>query len=278
MKYYEVRFTIRPMSEDGADILAALLADTGFETFETTTEGLTGYVQQGFWNRETVDDVLASFPLPAQISYICEEAPDENWNQVWEDEGFVPVILDNLVCVHDTKHLDVPACRYDILINPRMAFGTGTHPTTQMILRLLTELNLADKRVIDAGCGTGVLGILVLKRGAQSVFAYDIDEWSVENSRTNFAINGFDRIEVAWGDASVLEQKTDYDLLIANINRNILLADMEQFHQALKQDGELILSGFYAQDIPLLEAEAQKHNRQVLEKRTLNDWALLHLG
>lgn len=278
MKYYEVRFEIRPMNEDGADVLAALLAEAGFEAFETTSEGLTAYVQQAVWNTETVETTLASYPLPHHITYTRTEAPDENWNQTWEEEGFAPVILDRLVCVHDTKHQDVPVCQYDILINPRMAFGTGTHPTTQMILRLLAELDLTGKRVIDAGCGTGVLGILALKRGAKSVFAYDIDEWSVENSRTNFELNGFMDIDVALGDSKVLAKVKDYDLLIANINRNILLADMGQFHQALAQDGELILSGFYTEDIPLLQAEAAKYHKIIKERRVLNDWALLLLG
>ena len=278
MKYYEVTVCVSPYSEDACDILSALLADCGFETFVPTEQGITAYVQQAVFDESALKDTIEQYPLPDYtIRYEVSEAPDEDWNQAWEEEGFEPIILDDLVCVHDTKHTDVPACRYDIIINPRMAFGTGTHPTTQQILRQLCQMSLEGLRIIDAGCGTGVLGFLALKCGASEVFAYDIDEWSVENTKINAELNGLTNIVIKEGDASMLSQTADYDLLIANINRNILLGDMPRFAQALKTNAQLLLSGFYEADAPLL-IEKGKELGFELEKQTCeNGWAMLLL-
>ena len=278
MKYYEVTFCVSPYNEDACDILSALLADCGFETFVPPEQGITAYVQQAVFDESALKDTIEQYPLPDYtIRYEVSEAPDEDWNQAWEEEGFEPIILDDLVCVHDTKHTDVPACRYDIIINPRMAFGTGTHPTTQQILRQLCQMSLEGLRIIDAGCGTGVLGFLALKCGASEVFAYDIDEWSVENTKINAELNGLTNIVIKEGDASMLSQTADYDLLIANINRNILLGDMPRFAQALKTNAQLLLSGFYEADAPLL-IEKGKELGFELEKQTCeNGWAMLLL-
>ena len=246
MKYYKVEFRVEPMSEEACDVLSALLAEAGFETFVPTDEGLTAYVQQSMYSEEAVRAITADFLMPdVSITFRCEEAPDEDWNETWEAEGFEPIVLDDLVCVHDTHHPAPARCEYDIIVNPRMAFGTGSHPTTQQILRQLCIMPLEGKRIIDAGCGTGVLGFLCSMRGASEVFAYDIDEWSVENTRINAELNGVSAIIIKEGDASVLPQEGDYDLLIANINRNILLADMPRFAKALRADGQLLMSGFY---------------------------------
>lgn len=278
MKYYEVNFTITPASETSQDILSALLAETGFETFVPTERGLTGYVQQSLWDTEAVEEAIGGFPLKVTIAYDVASVPDEDWNQTWEEEGFEPIYLDRRVCIHDTKHLQTLPCTYDITINPRMAFGTGTHPTTQMILRMLTELDLGGKRIVDAGCGTGVLGILAMKRGARGVLAYDIDEWSTENTALNFSLNGIDHAVIRLGDSAVLDREKDYDVLIANINRNILLGDIQRFVSALRPDGELILSGFYTADAPMLIREAGKYGKKLIERRETNDWCLLRLG
>jgi len=279
MKYYEVKFSILPSSETAQDILSALLAETGFESFVPDATGITGYVQQNQWNKKAVEDLIEDFPLAGvTLSYAIVEAPNENWNQAWEDEGFNPVYLKDRVCIHDTKHTTVNPCKYDILINPRMAFGTGTHPTTQMMLETLTEIDLEGKRVVDAGCGTGVLGILAIKRGAAEVLAYDIDEWSTQNATENFHINGIANGSIIQGDSAVLKNVENYDVFIANINRNILLADMKQFVSALRKDGQLILSGFYTSDANLLLEESQKYGKKLIEKKESNEWCLLRLG
>ena len=185
--------------------------------------------------------------------------------------------MDDLVCIHDTRHTDVPSCTYDIVINPRMAFGTGTHPTTRQILRQLCVMSLESKRIIDAGCGTGVLGLLCSMRGASEVFSYDIDEWSVENTRVNAELNHIYNIKVQEGDAAVLPQNGTYDLLIANINRNILLADMPRFAKALHQGGQLLLSGFYEKDAMSLIEKGRLLGFELERQNSEDGWAMLLL-
>lgn len=276
MKYFEVKFTINPFDEVTRDILTALLGDAGFESFVPDDEGMLAYVQQKDYDESAVQTIESGF-VNHSIRHTVSEAPDEDWNQTWEEEGFEPIVLDQLVCVHDTRHTDVPSCRYDIVINPRMAFGTGTHPTTRQILRQLCEMDLEGRCIIDAGCGTGVLGLLCAKRGASEVFAYDIDEWSVENTRVNAELNGISNLSVCEGDAAVLPQDGRHDLLIANINRNILLADMPRFAKALHLGGQLLLSGFYEADVESLLEKGRLLGFE-LEKQTAEDrWAMLLL-
>lgn len=278
MKYYEVKFSISPYSEDAGDVLSALLADIGFETFSPSTDGLTAYIQQSLFREEELRGIVEEFIFPAvAVSYHVEEAPDEDWNQTWENEGFAPIVIDNLLCVHDTKHTDVPPCRYDIIINPRMAFGTGTHPTTRQILHHLCSTPLQGKRIVDAGCGTGVLGILCALRGAQHIFSYDIDSWSVENTRINAQLNQVDNLTVREGNVSVLPQDGDYDLLVANINRNILLSDMPRFTRALTADGRMLLSGFYEADAPMLIEKGKELGFSPELQQSSDGWAMLLL-
>ena len=278
MKYYETHFCVQPYNEDACDVLSSLLADIGFETFVPMETGLTGYIQQTQFCPEAVEELISNFPLEGySLSYDYQEAPNEDWNQTWEEEGFQPVTIGNLVCVHDTKHAAESVCRYDICINPRMAFGTGTHPTTQQILHHICNMELQGMRVVDAGCGTGVLGILCSLRGASEVFAYDIDEWSTENTVINAQLNNIQNIVVKEGDASVLPQEESYDLLIANINRNILFNDIPRFSAALKKNAQLLLSGFYEEDAPLL-IEKGKELGFRLEKQSAQDgWTMLLL-
>lgn len=278
MKYYEVKFNISPYSEDAGDVLSALLADIGFETFYPSTDGLTAYIQQSLFREEELRGIVEEFIFPAvSLSYHVEEAPDEDWNQTWENEGFAPIVIDDLLCVHDTKHTDVPPCRYDIIINPRMAFGTGTHPTTRQILHHLCSTPLQGKRIVDAGCGTGVLGILCALRGAQHIFSYDIDLWSVENTRINAQLNQVDNLTVREGNVSVLPQDSDYDLLVANINRNILLSDMPRFARALTADGRMLLSGFYEADAPMLIEKGKDLGFSPELQQSSDGWAMLLL-
>ena len=276
MKYYQAQFHIKPYREVVSDLLVAMLGECGFEAFVPTEGGFVGYVQQKDYKEEEVRKIVADYS-DYEITFSVEEAPDEDWNQTWEEEGFEPVVIDKLVCVHDTKHQNVPSCQYDIIINPRMAFGTGTHPTTQQILRQLCSMHIDGRRVIDAGCGTGVLGLLCMKCGAKEVFAYDIDEWSVENAKINARLNDIYSINIEEGDASVLPQSGDYDLLIANINRNILLNDMERFTRALKKGGKLLLSGFYETDAPLLIEKGKELGFALEKQSTQEGWTMLLL-
>lgn len=283
MKYYEIDFKIAASEElmqDSCDLVAALACDAGFETFEESEEGVKGYVQQALFDKETLDDLLNDFPIDGvQISYSVAEAEDKDWNEQWENEGFEPIVLGNKCAIHDGRHLPEGDFETTVEIDAKLAFGTGTHETTQMIVDVLTDMDVENKAILDCGCGTGILGIVALKRGAKAAVGYDIDEWSTNNSVHNAIINMVDnRYEALLGDSSVLnavEQR--FDIVVANINRNILLGDMPQFNKMLKQDGTLILSGFYEADIEMLAEKAKEYGLQVMKTLTANDWACMVL-
>lgn len=277
MKYFEVDFQLSPLSQDACDILAALTADAGFETFEETQHGIRGYVQQPLLDRQALEDIVNNFPIMGtNIIYTINKAEDKDWNEQWEQEGFEPIIVgNNRLAIHDGRHLPSRPADISVEIDARLAFGTGTHETTQMICEWMLDMPMKDLRVMDAGCGTGILGIVALKLKASHVTAYDIDEWSSDNTRHNAIINCVDsQLSVYCGDASLLDSKTaDYDLVLANINRNILLNDMPHFCQIMKQDAKLILSGFYTEDIPLLEARGKELGLTLTGTKNRDKWA-----
>ena len=277
MKYFEVDFQLSPLSQDACDILAALTADAGFESFEETQHGIRGYVQQPLLDRQALEDIVNNFPIMGtNIIYTINKAEDKDWNAQWEQEGFDPIIVgNNRLAIHDGRHLPSQPADISVEIDARLAFGTGTHETTQMICEWMLDMPMKGLRVMDAGCGTGILGIVALKLKASHVTAYDIDEWSSDNTRHNAVINRVDsQLSVYCGDASLLDSKTaDYDLVLANINRNILLNDMPRFCQIMKQDAKLILSGFYTEDIPLLEARGKKLGLILTGAKNRDKWA-----
>lgn len=279
MKYFEVNFIIQPLSQDACDILAAMAGEVGFETFEETSEGLKGYVQQSLFNQETLDQTIQFFPMEnIHIIYHVEEAEDKDWNEQWEQEGFEPIIIGNgEMMIHDGRHLPKSPSSISIEIDAHFAFGTGTHETTQMVCATLLEEPLKDKKLLDAGCGTGILSIAALKLGAKSVTAYDIDEWSSDNTRHNAVINQVDEhLNVLCGDASLLDSINEhFDYVVANINRNILLQDMPRFQQVMNPNGILILSGFYTEDIPFLEAKGKELGLTLVNQRENNHWACI---
>ncbi|MCF2563644.1 50S ribosomal protein L11 methyltransferase [Prevotella brevis] len=277
MKYFEVDFQLSPLSQDACDILAALTADAGFESFEETQHGIRGYVQQPLLDRQALEDIVNNFPIMGtNIIYTISKAEDKDWNEQWEQEGFEPIIVgNNRLAIHDGRHLPSQPADISVEIDARLAFGTGTHETTQMICEWMLDMPMKDLRVMDAGCGTGILGIVALKLKANHVTAYDIDEWSSDNTCHNAVINRVDsQLSVYCGDASLLDSKTaDYDLVLANINRNILLNDMPRFCQIMKQDAKLILSGFYTEDIPLLEARGKELGLTLTGAKNRDKWA-----
>jgi len=289
MKYYEVDFTMQPCMQDAQDILSALAGEAGFETFEETATGLKGYVQQALFDEDVLLQVLEGFPFEnVALSYSIQEAEDKDWNEQWEQEGFEPICLPlptskrkgNLI-IHDGRHLpsDISLQPSSIMIeiDAHLAFGTGTHETTRMICSTLLEMELAGTRVLDCGCGTGILGICALKVGAASVVSYDIDEWSADNTRHNAVINRVDdRLTALCGDASVLSSfSAEFNVVLANINRNILLNDMANFRRVMAPKAQLILSGFYKNDCALLESKAQSLGLSLKATRSDGDWACL---
>jgi ribosomal protein L11 methyltransferase len=290
MKYFEVEFTLSPCSQVAQDVLSALAGEVGFETFEETSTGLTGYVQQSLLDEEALRQVIDNFPLDdTHIIYNVREAEDRDWNEQWEQEGFEPIEVrgkrkdgsEKTLVIHDGRHLpsqlSTVNCQLSIEIDAHLAFGTGTHETTQMICEVLLERDMKDRWVLDCGCGTGILGICALKLGAKKCLAYDIDEWSVENTRHNAVINQVDdRLTVLHGDATLLDTVKDcFEVVLANINRNILLQDMERFANMMIPQGILILSGFYESDCALLEEKARSLGLVLHETKKNGEWRCL---
>lgn len=283
MKYYVANFDIEcadEMLQPARELLSAAACEAGFEAFEDTDNGIAGYVQRPLYDKEALDAAIADYmPEGTQVTYNIEEVPDQDWNQDWEDQGFEPIGVSDHLVIYDAKHTDMSMFAGDdgvmrIFIEARNAFGTGTHQTTRMILRRLLGMDLTGKSVLDCGCGTGILGIVALRLGANCVLGYDIDEWSSENAKHNAALNGVDNLDVLLGDASVLDGvKEEFDVVIANINRNILLNDMTAFRSHLKTGGRLILSGFYETDVPMLEQAAQSNGLTIIDVVTDEEWA-----
>ena len=277
MKYFEVEFTISPLSADAADLLAAVAGDAGFETFEETATGVKGYVQQSLFDEDALRSCIEDFPFEGtSIIYNVREAEDRDWNEQWEQEGFEPIIIaDGKMVIHDGRHLPEVNSEISIEIDAKLAFGTGTHETTRMICRELIKCSMS--RVLDCGTGTGILSIAALKLGATEAVGYDIDEWSVDNARHNAVINRVDdKFTSLLGDSGVISTiDGDFDLVLANINRNILLADMPRFVSKMHQGSILILSGFYTSDCAILIEKAESLGLTVTDQQQDQDWACL---
>ena len=286
MRYFEVHFVIDAPGEllqTARDLLSAMAGEAGFETFEETTHGMTGYVQQALFDRAALDAVIAAFPLPgAAVSYDVQEADYRDCNEQWEQQGFEPIIVPPFV-IHDGIHpspFTLHPSPIEIEIHARQAFGTGTHETTRMMLSALSSMPVEGRRVLDCGTGTGILAIAALKVGARKALGYDIDEWSTDNARHNAALNGVDGIfELLLGDVSVLNNvEGTFDIVMANINRNILLADMPAMAAKLAPGGHLAISGFLKADVPLLLDKAAGLGLRNVDRRQDNGWECLKLA
>ena len=265
MKYIEVTIKAHPCNETITDVLAALMAEIGFESFVPCESGTQAYIQKTLFDEEALKNVLADFPIPdTDIAYTLSEPEDKDWNEEWEKNFFQPIVIGERCVIHSTFHTDYPKAEYDIVINPQMAFGTGHHETTSSIIAELLDADLKGKSVLDMGCGTSILAILASMRGANPVTAIDIDDWCVNNSRDNIALNHIDNITVELGDASLLHGRAPFDVIIANINRNILLADMP--------GSELYMSGFYMEDIPAIREKAESLGLEFTHHREKNRW------
>lgn len=273
MKYFEITFTAQPCNEIVTDVLSALIAEIGFESFVECEGGIQAYIQQSLFDEEALKNVLADFPLPdTNITYSIFEPEDKDWNEEWEKNFFQPIVIDNRCVIHSTFHKDYPKAEYDIVINPQMAFGTGHHETTSSILGELLDADLKGKSVLDMGCGTSILAILASMRGADPVTAIDIDDWCVNNSRDNIALNNIHNITVELGDASLLEGRQPFDVIIANINRNILMNDMAAYINCMHSGSEIYMSGFYVEDIPVLREKAESLGLEFVHHREKNNW------
>ena len=274
MKYFEVTFTNQPCNETVNDVVSSLAGEIGFESFVEWENGVQAYIQQSLFDEGALKEMVENFPLPdVQITYTITEAEDKDWNEEWEKNFFQPIVIGDRCCIHSTFHKDTPKTEYEILINPQMAFGTGHHETTSSIICELLDADLQGKSVLDMGCGTSILAILASMRGADPVTAIDIDDWCVNNSRDNIELNRISNITVELGDANLLKGRKPFDVIIANINRNILLADMAQYAACMHSGSELFMSGFYVQDIPAIQEKAESLGMEFVHHREKNNWA-----
>lgn len=274
--YTRVRFTVTPNEEYATDVLAALLAETGFESFVPEEDGISAYVPQAMYDASSIESVISSFPLEGfTIKHESELIEGEDWNAEWEKNYFQPIVLGDQCVIHSTFHKDIPEARYDILIDPKMAFGTGYHQTTCHMLRAILASDMTGKSVLDMGCGTALLAILARKHGATNVVAIDIDEFAYENAKENIMLNDTSDIEVRLGGADAIKESDSFDFVIANINRNILLADIQNYVRAMHPGSQLFISGFYTDDMQVLRTEAEHNGLKYLDYAEENNWAMM---
>ena len=269
--YIEYTFEVSP-KEPTTEILIAQLGFVGFESFVENDNGVIAYIQKSDWTPGILEDVFILNSDEFTISYDHREVEQTNWNAEWE-KNFEPIQVDDLVSIRAPFH-ENPNLEYDIIIEPKMSFGTGHHETTHMMVQHLVDVDLQDKKVLDMGCGTGILAIFAEMKGAKPIDAIDIDRWCYENSVENAERNNCNHISVYEGDAALLLGK-EYDVIIANINRNILLSDMKTYSDSLRESGTLLLSGFYEEDIPIIDEEVSKYGLSLNKKIKRNNWVAL---
>ena len=274
MNFIQVDLIITPYEEYISDVLAAELGEIGFDTFVPTIEGVQAFITEELFDENALNSLISDFVFEATIEFKAIAIESKNWNEEWEKHYFEPIVIDNECVIHSSFHKNVPKATYDIVIDPKMAFGTGHHETTSLVIGELLGMQIEGKKVLDMGCGTSVLAILAAMRGAKELVAIDIDSWCTENSIENISLNRVAGIEVKQGGAELLDG-LHFDIILANINRNILLADMEKYANCLTQGGELYMSGFYSQDIPLIEAEANRNGLELQKSKLKNNWAVV---
>lgn len=273
--YYRLDFKIEPYILDAADLLAAFLADAGFESFEGKENGLSGYVQSDNFSPEIIINVVEEFPMDVNIEWKTEHIPHKDWNEEWEKKYFKPLLLADGKCIiHSSFHKGYPNADIDVTVDPKMAFGTGHHATTSMMVNFLFESNLTGKKVLDMGTGTGILAIVAKKIGAGQTIGIEIDPTAYENALENIALNRVDPI-ILQGDAELLKGIRGIDFFLANINRNIILADLDKYIDTLSENGTMFLSGFYLTDVPFLEEALKKYDFNILKIENVGDWAAL---
>lgn len=266
--YLGYYFKIKPL-QPASEILIAELGNAGFESFVETEDGVNAFIQKGEWNDNILNDIHILSSGEFEIEYTSEVIEQVNWNKEWE-KNFNPIIVEDVCSVRAPFH-EKPNTDYDIIIEPKMSFGTGHHETTHMMIQHLLKTDLKNKKVLDMGCGTGVLAVLAEMRGANEIDAIDIDNWCYLNTIENVERNHCDHITAYEGDVSLLSGKS-YDIIIANINRNILLNDIKHYASALRSDGKLFLSGFYKEDLDMISEECVKYKLNFTKHINRNNW------
>lgn len=273
MTHNKTIINITPADQAAKEILIAQLSEIGYDSFMETEEGIEAYIPSGEEmpvNEETVP--FLSVP-DYKFDIRTETLEDKNWNEEWEKNYFKPIVISNKCLVRSPFHTTDITSSYEILIDPRMAFGTGYHETTSLVLTHLLEMDVTHLRILDIGCGTAILAILASKKGAGYIVGIDNDPWAVDNARDNLQLNHINNVEILAGDASLLNQYDDtFDLVLANINRNILLEDMAAYNNVVNEGGHVILSGFYSEDVALIDEKARSLGWEHILTKEQNNW------
>ena len=255
------------------DYLISVLFEIGFDSFQELEDGFEGSCLETDFDQQKVSEVLSSFE---NIRYQIKDQEKVNWNKEWE-KNYDPIVIEDRCIIRASFHQPGPEFEYELIVTPKMSFGTGHHATTYQVLAYQMHLDHMGKKVLDVGTGTGVLAIMAEKRGAKELVATDIDDWCIENSEENFQLNGVSNYQLHQTEIGGIKE-TDFDIVIANINKNVLLEQISSYAQKLKPGGELLLSGFYESDIPDLIAEAGKYNLRKKHKSVKDNWAMLVLS
>ena len=272
MEYLEYQFKIDPQSPLVNDVLASELGNLGFESFKDGEGLFLAYIANDNLDRTAIEQSIPKQLYGSALTFTIQMIPDQNWNEAWEKNYFKPIVIGNRCVIHSSFHLDVPVAEFDIVIDPKMAFGTGHHETTSLMLSELLDLDLKGKCFLDMGCGTAVLAILAALKGAQGVCGIDIDEWAVNNAKENIQLNGTPDIEILTGDADLLKSKSTFDFIFANINRNILLHDMAAYVTCMHAGSILFMSGFYESDLPVIREKAESLGLKYHHHQSKNNW------
>lgn len=276
--YYKTTFKLEPYTQTESDILSSFLADSGYDSFESENNILTAYIKAELFSTEEIKRCINSYDFRSKIDFSNEFIEGEDWNKKWEEEVFRPIVIDGKCTIYSAWHTSVPKSEYNIIINPKLSFGTGHHETTSMIVTKLLSMDLLGKSVLDMGTGTGILSILCSLKGANNICAIEIDPIAAENAKDNVKINNRLNVDVKLGDAQLLNESIGvFDLLLANINRNIILQDIASYASRLKNGGIMLLSGFYTQDVYMMLTEAASYNLRLVEEKENNNWALIVL-
>lgn len=276
MFYTELTFHISPYVEDIADAIIAELGDLGYDSFSYSDNGFKAYIPSKNFDEEQVKslEILSFFQALYTITWEKTEIENQDWNKIWE-ENFTPILVQDQILVRAGFHPTLENIEHEIIIDPKMSFGTGHHATTALMLETILDMkpNFSGKKVLDMGCGTGILSIMAAQTGAQSVTGIDIDEWAYNNAMENIATNNMNNIRILIGDATLLDGQEHYDIILANINRNILLNDMKQYITCMHPGSELYMSGFYVDDIAVIREEAEKNGLAFVHYKEKNRWA-----
>ena len=278
--YIQIDFTFEPVNEIETDILNSLLCDEGFESFVPTDNGVSAFVKKELYNKDCIVQAVSVYPFTSKISWRDELIIGQDWNAEWEKNFFKPMVIADKCVIHSTFHTDYPQLEYDVTIDPKMAFGTGHHSTTNLIVTELLSMQLDGLSILDMGTGTGILSIISVMHGAGNAVGIEIDEAAYVNALENVELNKVsDKVTIYRGDATLLEQYQDssFDMVLANINRNVIVGDIDKYSRVLKSGGRMLLSGFYINEVDIVADVAVKYGLKKLYAKEDNKWALLVL-